>query len=119
MEIIVNKDGEIIKGKIIDARFFKAYDEGFIEVALNKELDGTSVKLLLYCLGKMKYNNTVGINQTKVGKEFKMNRSCVSRAIKVLCKNKYIELIEKGNPNIYRVYHGLAYKGNGSVARKY
>ena len=96
----------------------KYYYEGKIMIfqkmlgRARKELNGMELKVFLYFLEIMDFENWIHITQKEMAKDIGIAQRNVQLAIKGLKEKGYIEVIKKGHENYYRVNPELAWKGS-------
>lgn len=72
----------------------------------------TAMGVLVYLMGNMGRNNALAISQSALAKKTGATRSAINRAVGILAKHQFIELINVGNLCIYRVNTRVAWQGN-------
>ena len=77
-----------------------------------KELNGTELKVFLYMLEVMDFENWINIPQKEMAKEIGIHLTNLKQAIKGLRKKGYIEVYKKGRENYYRINPEVAWKGS-------
>ena len=123
---IVNEDGEIeqwamvpLKRKVITGGFFMAIQEGFIWISQLEGIKLQEMRILLYIMGKLDFENYINISQKQVAEALGMKKQNVSAAFKTL--EKY-GIIHKG-PKVglswtYRLDPNFGYKGKAKNIQK-
>ena len=123
---IVNEDGEIeqwamvpLKRKVITGGFFMAIQEGFIWISQLEGIKLQEMRVLLYIMGKLDFENYINISQKQVAEALGMKKQNVSAAFKTL--EKY-GIIHKG-PKVglswtYRLDPNFGYKGRAKNIQK-
>lgn len=77
----------------------------------NKELNNIELRVFIYLLGNVDFENFLEVSQSKIAKELETDRSYVNKAIKVLKEKEFIEIIKNSGKNYYRINPYLAWKG--------
>jgi len=77
-----------------------------------KELNGTELRVFLYMLEIMDFENWINIPQKEMAKELEISTRLVKSAIKGLREKGYIEVYKKGRENYYRINPEIAWKGD-------
>ena len=77
-----------------------------------KELNGTELKVFLYMLEVMEFENFLNIPQKEMAKEIGISVRLIKQAIKGLREKGYIEVYKKGRENYYRINPEVAWKGS-------
>lgn len=123
---IVNENGEIeqwamvpLKRKVITGGFFMAIQEGFIWISQLEGIKLQEMRVLLYIMGKLDFENYINISQKQVAEALGMKKQNVSAAFKTL--EKY-GIIHKG-PKVglswtYRLDPNFGYKGRAKNIQK-
>lgn len=123
---IVNEDGEIeqwamvpLKRKVIAGGFFMAIQEGFIWISQLEGIKLQEMRVLLYIMGKLDFENYINISQKQVAEALGMKKQNVSAVFKTL--EKY-GIIHKG-PKVglswtYRLDPNFGYKGKARNMQK-
>jgi len=97
----------------------KMYQEQLAEVATDKELDGTTLRVLMICLANMQYENYVTLTQAEIAEILKIKQQNVSRAVKKLVdKGILIKDAQRGRYALYRVCSGYSWKGSVTNRKK-
>lgn len=79
-------------------------------IALDKEMTGNHIKILLYLCYEMDSNNFVKIYQQELVKDLNYSKGTISKGIKYLNENQYIQKI-KNKPKKYMINPSLIYTG--------
>jgi uncharacterized membrane protein len=77
-----------------------------------KELNGTEIKVFLFMLSIMDFENFINIPQKEIAKEVGISERLTREAIKGLKEKGYIEVYKKGRENYYRINPEIAWKGS-------
>ena len=77
-----------------------------------KELNGTELKVFLYMLSVMEFENYLNIPQKEMAKDVGIHITNLKKAIKGLREKGYIEIVKKGRENYYRINPEVAWKGS-------
>ncbi|MFC4075261.1 helix-turn-helix domain-containing protein [Salinithrix halophila] len=104
--------------KYLKGDFFLAMQEGFIQIS-KMRLTGEQLKVLLFLMGKLDFENWIPVNQKEIAEELSLKRPNVSRALKRLEENGIIVKGEKnGRSWTYRLETSYGYKGKGKNLAK-
>ena len=76
-----------------------------------KELSNDELKVLMYMLGIMDFENWIHIPQKELAKDIGFDLRRLQRALKGLKEKGYIEVYKKGRSNYYRINPEIAWKG--------
>ena len=89
----------------------RAFSEGLIRLATDKNLTLTDKNVLLYISGIIDYENVLDISQTQLAKEIGIVQQEVSKSIRKLCELDYLRVIgQVGRQKIYRLSPYFAFK---------
>jgi hypothetical protein len=98
------------------SKFFMGFQDAFTEIA-QKRLGSEAKDVFLFILGKIDFHNEVITPQVEIARKLGMKKQNVSRAIKVLVKEKILEEILLDGEPLYkqkrrlRLNHKYAWKG--------
>lgn len=80
-------------------------------VASNKDLNGTDLRVLLGIIGHLEYENLLNISQKKLGEILKIPRQEITKSINKLISKNYLQIVDKiGRQNIYKLNPRIAFK---------
>jgi len=114
------KTGELLEGCLvyvhhrpkIKGGWFMAFQDAFIEIAKDREITGEVRRVLDYFFGKLDFENYIHLAQTEIATVLGLQKSHVSRAVKVLCDKKIILKGPKtGRIITYRLNADYGWKG--------
>lgn len=118
---IVNPDtGEVMRGCAIwlpdrpklSERWFMAFQEAFEEIAKDKEITIEPRRVLDYLFSKLDFENYIQITQKDIAEALGMQKSHVSRAIKLLTTKQIILEGQKiGRSKYFRLNQNYGWKG--------
>ena len=92
--------------------FFMGIQEGFMALAKDKDITGTTWRVLNYMLGKLGFENYIVIQQKEICKELQLYKPDVSKAIAILVRKGIILLGPKlGRTQTYRLDSDFGWKG--------
>lgn len=102
-----------IKRKQIPGGFFMAMQEGFTYIA-KLDLTGEQLKVLMYIMGKLDFENYILLQQKEVAEDLNMRQPHVSRAFSRLVELGVIHEGPKiGKVKTYRLDPSFGWKGKG------
>jgi len=113
--VIITPKKKIPKG----VRWFMGFQELIEELSTDKELDGVDLRILLFLIANMDFENWIQVSQKTISKKLKINIPNISRTIKKLKNKKIIEVAKRGRMNIYRLNPEIAWKGSYKELQKY
>ena len=89
----------------------RIFTDGLLQIALDPDLSGEDIRVLLGCIGNMEYENFLDKPQGELASILGMKQPNVSRSLKKLVERDYIRIIGKaGRQNIYRINPLIAFK---------
>jgi DNA-binding transcriptional ArsR family regulator len=118
--VVDKQTGEVLDGfpilvprrKRLGEGFFMGIQAAFVNLATRK-LTHDGLRVLLYFLGRMEYENHIRISQSDVVRELSLDKSRVSRAIKRLLDEHILLPTEEriGRSRFYQLNPEYAWKG--------
>ena len=106
------------KPKITD-RWFMAFQEAIEQLAKDCDLTGEHYRVLFYLLSRLDFDNYIQITQIDIAEALNMQKTHVSRAIKLLeQKNIILRGPKVGRSNTFRLSTTLGWKGNVKSLRE-
>jgi DNA-binding transcriptional ArsR family regulator len=108
-----------IKRKHIKEAYIMAFQEGLANVAKMDTLGGQELRLLIYLMSVLDFENYLRVSQVEVAKTLDMKQQAISRALKRLVEaDILIEGPKVGNAKTYRLDANLGYRGKASNLQK-
>ena len=104
----------LLRGKWKGASFFMGFQDGFVEIA-KKKLGAEAMKVFLFLLGHIEYENLLVISQVEIARELEMKKQNVSRAIKTLITENVLEIKDPHRKRRQRFRLNLKYAWKGSL----
>lgn len=120
VDIVNPATGEVMKGCAIwfpdrpklGERWFMAFQEAFEEIAKDKEITIEPRRVLDYLFSKLDFENYIQITQKDIAEALGMQKSHVSRAIKLLTSKQIIlESQKTGRSRYFRLNQNYGWKG--------
>lgn len=110
------KDGYFIyvahpKAKIKNQRFVMTFQDSLITISKDKELTGEMKSVLLFLMGNLEFDNYITIKQVEIAKELEMQKTNVSRAMRLLVSKKIILKVKEGTTTGYKLNPTYGWKG--------
>ena len=106
------------KPKISD-RWFMAFQEAFEQLASDRELTLEHHRVLYYLFSRLDFDNFIQVPQAEIANRLNMQRTHISRAIKVLNDKKIIIRGPKvGRSSSFRLNPNYGWKGKVSNLRE-
>jgi hypothetical protein len=96
----------------------RVFSEGLSRLAMNKDLNGTDIRVLLFILSIMEYENLLNTTQKALSEGLGIVQQEVSKSIKKLIEGGYLKIVDKnGRQNIYQLNPHLAFKSRAKNYR--
>jgi len=119
LALVDTKTGEILehevllvgrKPKYVDKGFIKVFVAFLEDVVADKEVSGKAIRLLLYMLERLDFNNlTVYLNPKDACRELGIARQTLYNWLSLLIRKKYVEKVDT---RLYKIKAYSAVKGN-------
>ncbi len=88
------------------------FQDAFIEMSIDRELTGEVGRVLYYFFGKLDFENYIHLAQTEIADALGMQKTHVSRAVKILCdKGIILKGPKVGRSITYRLNSDYGWKG--------
>ena len=89
----------------------RTFSEGLSRLAIDKELNFTDVRVLLFIASIIDYENILNVTQKELSEGLGIVQQEISKSIKKLIKGGYLKIIGTvGRQNIYRLDPHFAFK---------
>lgn len=89
-----------------------AFQEAFLEMAKDREMTGEVVRVLHYFFGKLDFENYVHLAQSEIAEALGLQKTHVSRAVRILCdKGIILKGPKVGRSITYRLNSHYGWKG--------
>ena len=89
-----------------------AFQEAFLNLATDRDITGEVYRVFFYLMGKLDFENYIHVAQTEISEALDLQKSHVSRAVKVLCDKQIILKGPKtGRIITYRLNPDYGWKG--------
>ena len=110
------KDGYFVyvaypKAKIRNTRWMMTFQDSLIEIAKDRELTGETKSVLFFLMGNLEFENYITIKQVEIAKQLEMQKTHVSRAIKLLVNKEIILKVKEGTTTGYKLNPTYGWKG--------
>lgn len=120
-QIVNTKTGEVKDGyfvyvaypktKIRNERWFMSFQDSLITIAKDKELTGEIKSVLFFLMGNLEFENYITIKQVEIAKQLEMQKTNVSRSIKLLVDKSIILKVKEGTTTGYKLNPNYGWKG--------
>ncbi len=98
-------------GKYLKRNYGRYFLEEMVDIASNRDLNGTDLRVLLCIIGNLEYENILNISQKKLGEILNIKQQEVSKSVKKLLEKEYLQIIDKiGRQNIYQFNPNIAFR---------
>ena len=89
----------------------RCFSHEALGLAMDKELLGTDLRILLAIIGNVGYENIVNISQQELQKQLNITQANISKSIKKLISKGYLQVVDTiGRRNIYMLNPNVAFK---------
>ena len=103
---------------LTDKPHVRVFSEGLSRLAMDKDLNGTDIRVLLFILSIMEYENLLNTTQKALSEGLGIVQQEVSKSIKKLIEGGYLKIVDKnGRQNIYQLNPHLAFKSRAKNYR--
>ena len=103
---------------LTDNPHVRVFSEGLSRLAMDKDLNGTDIRVLLFILSIMEYENLLNTTQKALSEGLGIVQQEVSKSIKKLIEGGYLKIVDKnGRQNIYQLNPHLAFKSRAKNYR--
>ena len=91
--------------------YFRCFSEEAISLAVDKQLSGTDLRVLLAMLANLEFENIINISQQELEKQINISQANISKSIQKLISKGYLQIIDNiGRRNIYMFNPNIAFK---------
>ena len=97
--------------KITHKGWFIMFQNFLEQLAKDRELTGTHLRVLFFLFSKVDFENWVQVPQRVIAKELGIPRPEVTKVLKVLSEKGIIQKVRDGRCNRYRIHPELIWKG--------
>ena len=127
IETIDKDTGEVLDGcfvffprkYIFQEKFFMLFQDPIGDLAMDREMTGESLRLLLFLVSRMDFENYINISQMEISDALGIARSSICRAMKVLIAKDIVLVTGKGMTKRYRLNPVYGWKGKARNYRDY
>jgi DNA-binding MarR family transcriptional regulator len=114
-EILDNNDYQIIaipRRIKLKEGWFMAFQEAFEALAVDKDLSGQTMKVLMFLMSKLSFENYIGLEQKEISTKLAIHKSDVSSAMRTLVGKGILEIGPKlGRSKTYKLNPFYGWKG--------
>jgi len=96
----------------IQEGWFMAFQEAFEALATDKDLNGQTMKVLMFLMSRLSFENFIGLEQKEIGEKLKIHKTDVSACMKQLVDKGILERGPKlGRSSTYKLNPFYGWKG--------
>jgi predicted transcriptional regulator len=120
-QIVNTKTGEVKDGyfvyvahskvKLRNVRWMMTFQDSLELIATDEDMTGQSFRVLMILMSNLEFDNYITIKQNLVAEKLKMNKSVVSRSIKLLVDKSIILKVKEGTTTGYKLNPTYGWKG--------
>ena len=103
------------KPKIKDVRWMMTFQDSLKIIAKDTEITGQVMRVYMFAISELEFENYLTIKQTVIAQELAMDKSVVSRAIKLLVDKGIILKVKEGRVTAYKLNPEYGWKGKVST----
>jgi predicted transcriptional regulator len=113
------KDGYFVyiaypKKKITGNRWIMTFQDSLEIIATDKDMTGQTLKVMLLLMGNLEFENYITIKQVAIAEKLEMDKSVVSRAMRLLIAKGIILKVKDGTTTGYKLNPHYGWKGTVS-----
>ena len=98
--------------------YIRSFQDEMVSLAIDRELNGTDLRVLLTIIGNLGYENILTLTQREIGEQINIKQVEVAKSIKKLVKKGYLQVITKiSRQNIYMFNPSIAFKSRAKNLR--
>jgi predicted transcriptional regulator len=102
------------KPKITGNRWFMSFQDSLAIIAEDKELTGETLRVFMLALSELEFENYITIKQVAIAEKLGMQKTHVSRAMKMLVAKGIILKVKEGTTTGYKLNPTYGWKGKVS-----
>jgi predicted transcriptional regulator len=102
------------KPKITGNRWIMTFQDSLINIATDKDMTGQVLKIFLFLMGKLEFENYITIKQVEIAKTLEMQKTHVSASIRILVNKGIILKVKEGMTTGYKLNPHYGWKGKVS-----
>jgi predicted transcriptional regulator len=102
------------KPKITGNRWIMAFQDSLEIIAADKDMTGQTLKVMLLLMGNLEFENYISIKQVAIAKKLEMDKSVVSKAMRLLVDKGIILKVKQGATAGYKLNPHYGWKGKVS-----
>ncbi len=113
------KDGYFVymaypKPKITGNRWMMTFQDSLAMIATDKEISGETMRVLMLVMSELEFENYISLKQVTIAQRLTMQKTHVSRAMRVLVGKGIILKVKNGTTTAYKLNAEYGWKGKVS-----
>ena len=97
--------------KYLKDAYARCFLDEALGLAVDKDLSGTDLRVLLAIIGNLGYDNLINISQKELEKQLNISQADISKSIKKLISKGYLQIVDKiGRRNIYMINPNVIFR---------
>ena len=101
----------VMSQKRLGKEYLRMYQDAFLEIAQDKELNHTNTRVVLAILGKLGYENEFSLSQDDLGNLLQVAQQNISKSLLKLEAKGYLQVVRTvGRQKIYQFNPYLAFR---------
>jgi predicted transcriptional regulator len=106
------------KPKITGNRWMMTFQDSLINIATDKDMTGETLKVMLLLMGNLDFENYIHIKQVELAKTLEMQKTNISRSMRILVDKGIILKVKEGRTAGYKLNPQYGWKGQVSNRNK-
>jgi len=102
------------KPKITGNRWIMTFQDSLENIAMDKDMTGQTLKVMLLLMGNLEFENYLTIKQVAIAEKLNMDKSVVSKAMRLLVDKGIILKVKEGTTTGYKLNPHYGWKGKVS-----
>jgi predicted transcriptional regulator len=100
------------KPKIKGVRWMMTFQDSLEIIAMDKEMTGQTLKVMLLLMGNLEFENYITIKQVAIAEKLGMDKADVSKAMRLLVGKGIILKVKEGTTTGYKLNPHYGWKGS-------
>jgi len=100
-----------VPNKYLKSNYIRSFQDEMTELAIDRSLTGTDLRILLAIMGNLGYDNIFSLSQKELGEIVQIDKVEISKTFKKLCSKGYLKPVKKiGRQNVYIFNPSVVFK---------
>ena len=100
-----------VPNKYLKSNYIRSFQDEMTELAIDRSLTGTDLRILLAIMGNLGYDNIFSLSQKELGEIVQIDKVEISKTFKKLCSKGYLKPVKKiGRQNVYIFNPNVVFK---------